>query len=591
MTLNEILDKLPFIERINDLLVVESDVFGLRAAVFVRDGQEVRLAQEAMANYDDFTEGLKTVVSELRQQGWAGQHAVMLNPAVASGLITLPIPPKNKLSPQQIAEQVRWEMDPLLMQQTRQLTIGQLLVQQGYMTQAQVEEVLAVQNEANASRQRDKLYKRFGEQAQEMHFLKRLPCESTLRRQAWFKGPGEVLHCGWKAQSGIPDAGGFSWLASAVNKNLLRQWQAAFISAGLKLHGCLPLAGNSLGIAGYLPPGSTKAGVDNAVVYEVHAHQVMMALVQKRKLTQMQLMAVPQQEALAAMSDFLHTIDIEDDEPPAVIVIDASGQSVEQAKVWLEDVTSIFGREPVSAGRMGQHTHAGMAAAARSVMNIKPWIALSEVLVGEPAPVWYKRAEFRTVMAITAMLSAMVIAELSVWMRYWMIHSEKATVDVALSKQREAIAALQKQVDLINGLKDSIQSDEVKTEQLRKGLSLIEHDLPKRNQSLVDILRAFELSVSDDVVVDSLTENPKLGFAINAWSLSEASAQEFAKRFQVNVHHLGYHLKDSTVSEQVGRLGLLGYAIKFKVTTLSDEDWVAANLSFKAPIVSNSRKK
>ena len=109
MALIELLDKLPFVERINDLLVVESDISGLRGAVFVRVGQDVQLLHEAQVNYDDFNEGLKALVAQLRQHGWQGQHAVLLNPAVVTSLITLPVPPRNKLSPQEIAEQVKWE--------------------------------------------------------------------------------------------------------------------------------------------------------------------------------------------------------------------------------------------------------------------------------------------------------------------------------------------------------------------------------------------------------------------------------------------------------------------------------------------------
>ena len=588
MALIELLDKLPFVERINDLLVVESDISGLRGAVFVRIGQDVQLLHEAQVNYDDFNEGLKALVAQLRQHGWQGQQAVLLNPAVVTSLITLPVPPRNKLSPQEIAEQVKWEMEPLVAQQARQLAIGQLLVQQGYMDQAQVEEVLAVQNEANASPQRDKLYKKFGEQALAMHFVRRMQLDSIVRRQPWFKGNGEHLHCGWQAQSAVPQEGGFSWLASAVNKNLLRQWQAAFIAAGLKLHGCLPAAGNSLGVAGYLQ-GSSQVGVEHAVVCEVHANQLMLAQVTARRLTQMQVLVLPQHEALSAMSDFIHQLDDGEAELPVLVVVDATGQSAEQAAVWLKDVANVLGREPAIMARIGQESHAGLLGAARMVMNAKPWLALTEVPVGEPAPVWYKRGEFRAGMAVAAMVVAMVIAELSLWGRYWGIYSQKDEVDAALGKQRQAIALLQQQVDRVHGLQNSIETNQQKAEQLKNGLTLIERDLPQRNQNLVDILRAFELSVADDVVVDSMTEDTRLGFSIYAWALSEAAAQEFAKRFQVNVHLTNYHIRDSTVNEQPGRLGLMGYAIKFKLTRLRDDEWAAANAALR-PLARNGKK-
>ncbi len=590
MKLNELLDKLPFLERMNDLLVVESDISGLRGAVFARDGQGVRLQHEAMANYDDFNEGLKTLVIEMRGKGWQGQHAVLMNPAVVASLITLPIPPKNKLSPTQIAEQVKWEMDPLVSQQARQLSIGQLLVQQGVMTQAQVDEVLAIQNEANVSQQRDTLYKKFGEQAQLLHFVKRGQLESLLRRQAWFKAGGDQLHCGWKSQSNVPRDGGFSWLASAVNKSLLRQWQVAFMAAGLKLHGCFPMVGNGLAVAGYSTSTESKVTLESAVVYEIHAHQTMMGWVQGRRLMQMQTLEIPGHEALGAMSDFLNTLDVPDEQAPAVVVIDATWQSPEQSQIWLRDIANVLGQAPLAFTRSGEYAHAGFEGVARVVMGVNAWLAVIEVPVGEPAPVWYKRNEFKVGAAVAAMLGLMVVAELSVWVRTWMINSEKSTVDAALGKQREAIAAIQKQVDAVNALKASIASNQEKSAQLKKGLNLLEYDLPKRNQTLVDMLHAFETSVSDEVVVDSMTEDTRLGFTVNAWALNEAAAQEFAKRFQVNVHGLEYRLKDSTVSEQTGRLGLLGYAIKFKATRLNDEEWLAASAALKPLLGKNGKR-
>ena len=272
-----------------------------------------------------------------------------------------------------------------------------------------------------------------------------------------------------------------------------------------------------------------------------------------------------------------------------LVVVDATGQSAEQAAVWLKDVANVLGREPAIMARIGQESHAGLLGAARMVMNAKPWLALTEVPVGEPAPVWYKRGEFRAGMAVAAMVVAMVIAELSLWGRYWGIYSQKDEVDAALGKQRQAIALLQQQVDRVHGLQNSIETNQQKAEQLKNGLTLIERDLPQRNQNLVDILRAFELSVADDVVVDSMTEDTRLGFSIYAWALSEAAAQEFAKRFQVNVHLTNYHIRDSTVNEQPGRLGLMGYAIKFKLTRLRDDEWAAANAALR-PLARNGKK-
>jgi len=70
-----------------------------------------------------------------------------------------------------------------------------------------------------------------------------------------------------------------------------------------------------------------------------------------------------------------------------------------------------------------------------------------------------------------------------------------------------------------------------------------------------------------------MVEDTILGYSITAWAINEKSAQEFVKDFQIAVHDLGYKLKDITVTQQTGRLSLLGSAVNFNATTLSDEAW------------------
>jgi len=309
----------------------------------------------------------------------------------------------------------------------------------------------------------------------------------------------------------------------------------------------------------------------------------MLAQVKQRKLVQMQVLQATATQAIALTSDFVQSLD-EGEEALPVVVVDATGRTAEQSAQWQADLKTLLGRELIGHVGMGKYSHVGQLGVALSLMGLRPWVALAEVPIGEPAPIWYKRTEFKTALAIAVMLSGVVIAEVSLWVRGWLLASEKSTVDVALNKQRAVIAAMQKQIDLIQQLKTQIQTQTDQAERLKTGLRLFEHELPQRNQNLVDLMHAFENSVSEAVAVDSLIEDSMLGFTVNAWALDEAAAQEFAKRMQVNVHDLGFRLKEMTVNQQTGRLGLLGHGIKFNLTKLSDEEWLAAMAARKSPL-------
>jgi len=143
----------------------------------------------------------------------------------------------------------------------------------------------------------------------------------------------------------------------------------------------------------------------------------------------------------------------------------------------------------------------------------------------------------------------------------------------------DAIARVQTNVDAVKTLKDKIKTLQTEKKEIDLAVNLLSVDLPKRNEIVTALLNDLNRSVSDDVVIDRLLEDPIDGFTVHAWSINEKSAQEFVKTFQVAVDPIGYKIKDVTVTGQPGRLGLLGYAVHFNATTLDDKAWNMRKLS------------
>lgn len=580
MLFKEVLEKIPFLNSVNDVMVCEADAIGMRAAVFHRNRDVLTIALEAHADASDLTSAVAELVQQLRKQGWAGKQALLLSPAVAQSLIELPIPPKNKLSPQQIAESVRWELEPYLTQQLRHLNIGQILLQNRFIKPERIEEILAQQEMTNASKDREVLYKRFGELAVAMGYVTQSQLDKCLLKQAWFMTKGDDIQCGWVSQSqqANPETSLFAWLAVGMNKNLLRQWQAAFSSQGVKLNYCYPMSGNAFAVI-EKSKQSAKRQEDTAhddLVFEVHESLITEIHLQNGQLKNLQHVALLPEQALGAMSDYYHQLGLENIN--SISLIDAFSRSEQEIAQLAADLQNVVSQPVSTYGRLGHSAHLGFKAVAQHFMQPKLALPIAAVPVGEALPSLMQRPLVRAVLASLVMLGLLGLAEGSLQVRQYLIESEKEQVDRDLAKINEAIARVQAKVDAVKKFKASIKDKQAEIKELNSSIELLSIDLPKRNQTLTNLLNELNRTVSEDVVIDKVAEDTIFGFSIYAWSINEKSAQEFVKSLQIAIHPLGYKLKDITVTEQTGRLGLLGYAINFNMTTLNDEAWNKAKL-------------
>jgi hypothetical protein len=578
MLFKEVLEKIPFLNSVNDVMVCQADAVGMHAAIFHRNKDIFTITLEAHADASDLTSAVSELVQQLRKQGWAGKHALLLSPAVVQSLIELPIPPKNKLSPQQIAESVRWELEPYLTQQLRQLSIGQILLQNKFIQPEQIEEILAQQEVANTSKSREVLYKRFGEIALELGYVTKLQLDKYLLKQAWFMTKGDDIQCGWSPQSqqANQDTNLYSWLAVGMNKNLLRIWQAAFSSQGVKLNYCYPITGNAFSL---IKQGKQvgKAQQDTKLddlVFEVHETCVTEMHLQNGQLKNLQQLAVTSDQVLSKLSDFYHQLGLES--VNSVSLIDAFSKSEHEVTQLAADLQNVLSQPVETQGRVGHNAHLSYKAAAMHFMQQKVRLPIAAVPVGEPLPPLMQRPLIRSILASLVILVLLGLAEASLQVRQYLIESEKEQVDKDLAKINAAIARVQTKIDEVKKLKESIKDKQEEIKELNSSIELISIDLPKRNQTLTQFLNELSRTISDDVVIDKIAEDTVFGFSVYAWSINEKSAQEFVKSLQIAIHPLGYQLKDITVTEQTGRLGLLGYAVNFSATTLNDEAWTKA---------------
>ena len=586
MQFKELLEKIPLFNVVNDLMVCEVDTIGMRASVFNRNRDTLTVTLEAHADADDFMEGVAELVQQLRKQGWGGKHAILLSPAVVQKLLELSIPPKNKLAPQQIAETVRWELEPFLSQQVRHLSIGQILLQNRHIKPEQIQEIIGQQEVLNTSKNREVDYQQFGEMVVQKRYSTQNQVDKALKKQAWFittskNANTDDLQCGWAAQSSQPnpDTQLYNWLAVGMSKPLLRQWQAAFSAQSVKLLSCYPLTGNAIGDLVFATKADKQRPNESLdeLVFEVHEAQLTGAYLHNGVLKSSQTIPLQPSQGLSAISDMAQSFGVEN--LNRLTLVDAFSRSESDLRQLVEDVQHVVGHPASMLGRLGHSTNLGLKAAAQHAMQQRAYMTLAAVPVGEPQLPMTQRPEVRAIMGVLIIVGLLGLVELSLQVRKYSIESEKEIVDKELAKIHAVIAVAQAKLDKAKKLGEEIKTGKAEVASMEKNVQLINIDLPKRNQIISDFFVELNRTVSEDVVIDRIEENTVLGFSINAWAINNNSAQEFVKNFQVAVHPLGYRLKDITVTEQTGRLGLLGSAINFNATTLNEEDWKKAKLN------------
>lgn len=587
MSLEQIVEKLPLYKRIETLLVVEADFVGFRAAVLHKKGQTLSVVQHASAESLDMQEAVKSLIEELQKQGLKAQHAILLTPSVLSTLVELNVPPKNKLTSEQMAEAVRWELEPLLTQHQRLLTVGQILLSNGNLNEEQLAQVIAMQEADNLSKSRDVVFKRFGEYATELGSITKLQLERALAKQAWFLGSTEQVQVNWTAQSKAADNANptFPWLVSGMSKPLLREWQAAFSQHGVKLLQCYPLAGAALP---GLPSVEDNKLTKKQSKAKANSPEKLEALfdLQEGLLSAVAFhpsQGISQTYTVSAHEPYLSHISalypmLGLKEVANVYLINAASKTEQEANLLQDDIQQALQVEMKPVAKPSTHVSAAMRGAAKHLLLKQAPNLATAVPVADPLPPLMQRFEVRAVLGALLLVALMLFAEASLLVRTYWVKSQLETIAPDAKKIDDAIARIKNHIAEVKKYKEEIKTKTKEEETLQRNFLLLSKDLPKRNQTLQQFLQAFEQTVSEDVVIDRVEENTILGFTITGWSISEQSAQEFVRKFQIAIHSFGYRLKDITVNQQTGRLGLLGYAINFKATTLDEKAWINAKL-------------
>ncbi len=249
------------------LLVFQSGSFGLRAALFDVDKSYASIKRFAESQQVDFTRAIAEIHQQFKQQhGSVPKHCILISPSLSCAKVNLAVNPTKKTDSEKMQELIRWEMDGTTGDDNKQWLIGSMLVDRGYLSTEQRQE-LVLELESRQAQGGDAAMLRFGEIAVELGYLSTEQLDECFSLQHKLLELEQNTHFGYQAElseedldshfSGLSDdvldsekQGEHPWLVAGLGQNIRQHWFAAFALNGLKLQAFYPNNGMSFSALG-----------------------------------------------------------------------------------------------------------------------------------------------------------------------------------------------------------------------------------------------------------------------------------------------------------------------------------------------------
>lgn len=561
MKLNDLVRSLPF-GKPSSILVCETDGFHLRGAVMARESSTLSVKYAAASQQVEFPAAVNELLSLLKQQGWQGKQSILLTPAVFSTLVELPVSPREPRPPLQMQEMIRWELEPMLLQHNMLSSVGQILQKLGYLNELQTQEILERQQNQHKESQSSHIgsyaFKRYCELAIDMGYITQAQRDECLAKHAWLRSDEEDFLCGWRplqrketdAEDDLLGDASYTWLASGANKGMVQQWEAAFAAGNVILEAVYP----------YL--GCAAALVDaqqNSILLESNDSMIGGIRLEDGVVTGIRMQPRSQEGLLNSAVETFHALTPPD---PQQIWVAAEIQDGDR---FVADLQALLNHKVQPIAEHGRDHSAGMMGAAHDYLRMPGGGNCCGIAARGPKPPAFKRVEVRAIAAALAILGLIAVLETTLLVRKSLADQEHTRVAAVKKEFDAAVKQVQDRVDAVKKVQDEIKAKQDELDALHARIDFFTAELPNRTVLLQTILEELAAKTGDDVLIQAIEETPNLGFRVSGWALTENAAQQFIQAFKAAMEPWGADVNDPIVRSQSGPLGLLGYAIHFRL--------------------------
>ncbi|WP_136678587.1 hypothetical protein [Neptunomonas sp. XY-337] len=231
------------------LLAFQAGSFGLRGALVKNSKNKAVIAHVAESRTVDFTRAIAEILIELKRTSKRlPKRAILLTPSVISAQINLPVSPLRPREDEEMQDLIRWELEGAVTQQNKHWMIGSMLIERGYLTPEQRDEVLDELQIRQAQGGPQSLV-RFGDLAVQLNFINRDQLEECFTLQGKLVAVDDDLVYGWQAseleRDGPSDEillsreddsdSSHPWLVCGMSKTVRRRWIGAFNLNGIHI--------------------------------------------------------------------------------------------------------------------------------------------------------------------------------------------------------------------------------------------------------------------------------------------------------------------------------------------------------------------
>ncbi len=559
--------------RLGRILVIATDGCTATGAVIRGvDGQRLEIEALATSRALKFETVAEAIIADLKAQGGSiPKQAILLTAGMLPAVLELPVAANKALPVDQMMEMIHWELEPLFAQQNALWSIGSLLSGRGYLADAQRQELLeahkAVQTASRAPGGSRLAAARFGELAIEKGYVSDEQVEECLALQEELQMSDADMLIGWHPVAVGPgrDSGQSAWLCAGISPALRTRWVDALERVGLHVLWIYPLAGATA-------PFVALSGLSVAL----ELHPLLGVCYRQKEGALAQLSYRQFTDTALSIGEVLLLIQ-------PTLKPDDRQITVYSGKDWeptlAETLTIELKREIVTLGgdmlllpadcEAPDAVLAALAGGAVHALGMAPSASAVRLAGSRPPPPVYLRPAVWMGAAVALVLAVMVGFELHSYLQNQTLMEKRQALSVRQEELEAAKNVIEQSLRAEQEAKKSLETAQTELEgiALRKGL--YERAFGQRSRFMDALLSALIDRINDELALESVAETGWQQVEIQGFALNVEAVYRYARILAKDLEAFGVKLAELDTSEEQGPLGLIGY--RFSFVLLSDK--------------------
>lgn len=561
------------------LLAFQSGSFGLRGGLIRNTRHGAILADVAESRDVDFTRAIAEVITQLKAHNKRlPKQAILITPSVISAMVDLPVSPLRPRSDSEMRELIKWELEGTLTQQNKHWLIGSMLVERGYLTASQRDE-LVEELKIRQSQGGQTGLLRFGDLAVQLNFISREQLEECFVLQGKLISVDDDLAYGWQAEEAksenmlsdealmsVEDDGdsAHKWLVCGMSKSVRRRWVGAFNLNGLKIQAFYPSIGSSFGLL------SQQCADDEQALLEVHQEQLAFITGSADSVIDIN---VAEREVGAIRPDELKNLVGFMPSDIKKIFVNAPKRELEDIEFALSTVTTVQ-IEPVVLNRVEQQTALnidpslliGILGAADHFLKHVPATRLSWIPAKEKEVAAYKKLlSVKVLICTLACVVVMAMLAFLGWM-HWKMWQQTARLQ-ALEERFDKDSKLKSQFRAIQSEQATLKvqiADALQEKQANKALlnQLSVQRIHDKSQIKL-LLKSLSVSAPDTVFIEKVSSHNG-EVLLTGFALSNTDGRLFVSTLNKALKPIQYEVISSDVSKSEDQSLPYVLNVKFK---------------------------